>query len=161
LPGHPRPRARGRAPQGRPVGRRRPAFGRAMTGEITLRGRAWPIDGLKEKLLAALRGGIKTVLIPEENVKDLPRFRIASRARSKSFRSRGWRRRSTIRWSGSSNQSRVSRGAPSLGRDGRGRVLDTDFALNKEETRLEAEARLGRKKARAAWSRLIFSPMAI
>ncbi len=43
----------------------------AMTGEITLRGRVWPIAGLKEKLLAALRGGIKTVLIPEENGKDL------------------------------------------------------------------------------------------
>src|SRR5215472_16174213 len=43
----------------------------AMTGEITLRGRVWPINGLKEKLLAALRGGIKTVLIPEENTKDL------------------------------------------------------------------------------------------
>ncbi len=43
----------------------------AMTGEITLRGRVWPIRGLKEKLLAALRGGIKTVLIPEENAKDL------------------------------------------------------------------------------------------
>jgi ATP-dependent Lon protease len=43
----------------------------AMTGEITLRGRVWPITGLKEKLLAALRGGIKTVLIPEENTKDL------------------------------------------------------------------------------------------
>ena len=43
----------------------------AMTGEITLRGRVWPIDGLKEKLLAALRGGIKTVLIPQENAKDL------------------------------------------------------------------------------------------
>ena len=42
-----------------------------MTGEITLRGRASPINGLKEKLLAALRGGIKMVLIPEENVKDL------------------------------------------------------------------------------------------
>ena len=42
-----------------------------MTGEITLRGHVWPIAGLKEKLLAALRGGIKTVLIPEENAKDL------------------------------------------------------------------------------------------
>ncbi len=44
----------------------------AMTGEVTLRGNATAIGGLKEKLLAALRGGIKTVLIPEENVKDLP-----------------------------------------------------------------------------------------
>ena len=43
----------------------------AMTGEITLRGEVTAIGGLKEKLLAALRGGIKTVLIPEENAKDL------------------------------------------------------------------------------------------
>ncbi|ROU07060.1 endopeptidase La [Lysobacter enzymogenes] len=43
----------------------------AMTGEITLRGRVLPIGGLKEKLLAALRGGIRTVVIPEENRKDL------------------------------------------------------------------------------------------
>ncbi len=42
-----------------------------MTGEVTLRGRVLAIGGLKEKLLAALRGGIKTVIIPDENRKDL------------------------------------------------------------------------------------------
>ncbi len=68
----------------------------AMTGEITLRGRVWPIAGLKEKLLAALRGGIKTVLIPEENAKDLVEI-ADSIMGSRSFRSRAWTRCSPAR----------------------------------------------------------------
>ena len=65
----------------------------AMTGEITLRGRVLPIGGLKEKLLAAARGGIKTVLIPEENAKDLAEIsgRDQGRAGDHSGR-RGWTR---------------------------------------------------------------------
>jgi ATP-dependent Lon protease len=53
----------------------------AMTGEITLRGRVLPIGGLKEKLLAALRAGITTVLIPDENEKDLADISAEVRAK--------------------------------------------------------------------------------
>jgi ATP-dependent Lon protease len=49
----------------------------AMTGEVTLRGRVLPIGGLKEKLLAALRGGIRKVLIPAENEKDLAEIPVS------------------------------------------------------------------------------------
>jgi ATP-dependent Lon protease len=64
----------------------------AMTGEITLRGRVTAIGGLKEKLLAALRSGVKTVLIPQENEKDLGMCPRASRTVWKSSRSRPWTR---------------------------------------------------------------------
>jgi ATP-dependent Lon protease len=61
----------------------------AMTGEITLRGEVLPIGGLKEKLLAAHRGGIKTALIPEENVKDLAEIPDNIKNRSRSCRCAG------------------------------------------------------------------------
>ena len=70
----------------------------AMTGEITLRGRVRPIAGLKEKLLAALRGGIKTVLIPEENARDLVEIADSIKSvGSRSFRSRAWTKCSPAR----------------------------------------------------------------
>ena len=50
-----------------------------MTGEITLRGRVLPIGGLKEKLIAAMRGGVQTVLVPKENEKDLRDIPAATR----------------------------------------------------------------------------------
>ncbi len=61
-----------------------------MTGEVTLRGRVLPIGGLKEKLLAALRGGIKTVLIPEENAKDIAEVPDSVKQGLEIIRSRGW-----------------------------------------------------------------------
>lgn len=52
----------------------------AMTGEITLRGRVLPVGGIKEKLLAAYRDGIRTILLPEENLKDLEEIEAPLRA---------------------------------------------------------------------------------
>jgi ATP-dependent Lon protease len=71
----------------------------AMTGEITLRGEVTAIGGLKEKLLAALRGGIKTVLIPEENVKDLQEIPENVKNGLRSSRSSGSTRCSRWPWS--------------------------------------------------------------
>jgi hypothetical protein len=85
----------------------------AMTGEITLRGEVLPIGGLKEKLLAAHRGGIKLVLIPEENVKDLADIPDNVKNASRSCRCAG----STRCWNSRSNVRR----AAAAGRRGEGR----------------------------------------
>ena len=85
----------------------------AMTGEITLRGRVLPIGGLKEKLLAASRGGVKTVLIPEENEKDLAEIPKASRRAWRSSRSRAWTRCWPARWCASPTPSPGTRRPPS------------------------------------------------
>ena len=72
----------------------------AMTGEITLRGQVLPIGGLKEKLLAAHRGGIKTVIIPEENEKDLAEIPKNVTESLESGRCAGSTKCSTLRSSG-------------------------------------------------------------
>ena len=83
-----------------------------MTGEITLRGRVLPIGGLKEKLLAALRGGIKTVIIPEENVKDLAEIPVEVQEQDRHRAGRAGGRRPEGR-------ARQGAGADHLGRGGR------------------------------------------
>ncbi len=105
----------------------------AMTGEVTLRGRVLPIGGLKEKLLAALRGGITTVLIPAENEKDLVDIpasvkealeivpvshvdEVLARALIRAIAADrvDRRRRACGRTAGSAGQSRIGRRSPSL-----------------------------------------------
>ena len=89
-----------------------------MTGEITLRGRVLPIGGLKEKMLAAHRGGIKTVLIPKENAKDLRE--IPKKVREKlqivlrRARGRGAPRGARPRAAGGVPEARARRGAPGV-----------------------------------------------
>ena len=106
----------------------------AMTGEITLRGRVWPIAGLKEKLLAALRGGIKTVLIPEENAKDLVEISesikkgldIVPVSRMDEVLARAMTRKlEPIEWEDYDHRGGRARGGP-----GRGGRLDAHRALN-------------------------------
>jgi ATP-dependent Lon protease len=115
----------------------------AMTGEITLRGRVWPIVGLKEKLLAALRGGIKTVLIPEENAKDLVEIadsikgglEIVPVSRMDEVLARAMTRKpDPIEWDETTDHSsgRARRGP------GRGGTLDAHRALNDRDTGAEA-----------------------
>ena len=79
----------------------------AMTGEITLRGRVLPIGGLKEKVLAAHRGGIKKVLIPKENAKDIREIPKKVREKLEIVRGRA-RRRGAPRGAG----ARAPRGVP-------------------------------------------------
>jgi ATP-dependent Lon protease len=115
----------------------------AMTGEITLRGRVWPIAGLKEKLLAASRGGIKTVLIPEENAKDLVEIadsiksglEIIPVSRMDDVLARAMTRKpEPIGWDETTNTAATTaQGGPRPGRS-----LDAHSALNDRDTGAEA-----------------------
>ena len=94
----------------------------AMTGEITLRGRVLPIGGLKEKLLAALRSGVKTVLIPQENEKDLAEVPENVKARPGDHPGRHRRRGAGPRPGRTADSDRVERGRRACrGRHGGGR----------------------------------------
>ena len=129
----------------------------AMTGEITLRGRVLPIGGLKEKLLAASRGGMKTVLIPEENAKDLVEISETHQERAwRSSRSRAWTRCSTralarkpepIEWD--EEAAKLAEAAAAGRARGRGRRLRPDRALTSFSLpRLRGRVREGRPQVR-------------
>ena len=123
----------------------------AMTGEITLRGRVLPIGGLKEKLLAALRGGIKTVLIPEENAKDLVEISDQIKGGLEIIPVVAHGRGAGPRADAQARADRMGRGgrkaARRAGRDGRGRQPDdhralTGFSAKSCERRSETGAAL-------------------
>ena len=102
----------------------------AMTGEVTLRGRVLPIGGLKEKLLAALRGGITKVLIPEENEKDLAEIPANGRKGSRSFRSAMSTRCCATRWRRRSRRSNGPRPTTSpASRRRRRRAVDAGASI--------------------------------
>jgi len=90
----------------------------AMTGEITLRGEVLPIGGLKEKLLAALRGGIQTVLIPEENERELTEARQVDRrsvrSRTSAYAKAGARSGATARGRGGRTARKRRRGTKAV-----------------------------------------------
>ena len=106
----------------------------AMTGEITLRGRVLPIGGLKEKLLAALRGGIKTVLIPEENAKDLVEINDIDQERARYHSGVAHGRGAGPRTGAQARADRLGRAGGQACRcsraGGRGRCLQPDRALS-------------------------------
>ncbi len=114
----------------------------AMTGEITLRGRVWPIAGLKEKLLAALRGGIKTVLIPEENAKDLVEIADSIKSGLEIVRlahGRGARSRDDAQAAADQvGRDHGHRNGRAQGGPGRGGSLNAHRALNDRDTGAEA-----------------------
>jgi len=129
----------------------------AMTGEITLRGRVWPIAGLKEKLLAALRGGIKTVLIPEENAKDLVEIadsiksglEIVPVSRMDEVLARAMTRKPEPDRVGRDHDDRSNR---AQGGPGRGRSLDAHRVLNDRDTGAEAVIWIFAGLSTGSWS---------
>ena len=112
----------------------------AMTGEITLRGRVLPIGGLKEKLLAAHRGGIKTVLIPEENAKDLVEISDQIKGGLEIIPVSRMDEVLAKALVAQARADRMGRGDREAGRrsGGRGRQPDRDRALNAADTKCEA-----------------------
>ena len=109
----------------------------AMTGEITLRGRVLPIGGLKEKLLAASRGGMKTVLIPEENAKDLVEISDSDQEGPRDHSGPAHGRSAGARAGAQARADRMGRGCRQARRPGalrrargRGRWLRPDRALS-------------------------------